>query len=283
MRAMTSTRHEPTNDEAIEQAAELLARSQHVVALAGAGMSKESGIPTFRGEGGLYTSQGTEPPMNQYETFAADPKRWWQRRLEEPAGSFANSIDSAQPNSGHYALAELEAMGVMSHLITQNVDDLHRRAGQRSITEIHGNRYWMRCMMCGMRWPRLEFPVDPEHLPPRCPIDSCDGIVKSDTVMFGEAIPPYALRRCAEATWLADVFLTVGTSAVVYPAAGFPADAARRGIPLIEVNPEQTPLTHLATIVVRLPSGEALPKIIEATRRLLPASHEAPGARDEHA
>ncbi len=285
MRRMT---REPTNDEAIEEVAALLARSEHVVALAGAGMSKESGIPTFRGEGGLYSSQGTEPPMNQYETFAVDPARWWQRRLEEPAGAFANSIDSAQPNPGHYALAELESLGIMTHLITQNVDDLHRRAGQRSLTEIHGNRHWLRCTTCGMRWPRAEFPIDPEQLPPLCATKDCDGIVKSDTVMFGEAIPAYALRRCAEATWLADCFLTVGTSAVVYPAAGFPADAARRGVPLIEVNPEQTPLTHLATHVVRLPSGEALPKIVQAVRRhlALRRTDSASGAsesRDERA
>ena len=259
---------EQTNDEAIEEAAALLARSRHVVALAGAGISKESGIPTFRGEGGLWTRFG-EPPMNQFETFSMDPARWWQRRLEEPPGEFANALDAAQPNAGHHALVALEEMGVLAHLISQNVDDLHRRAGQRSLTEIHGNRQWMRCMMCGMRRPRLEFPVDPDHLPPECPIDSCDGIVKSDSVMFGEPIPALALRRCAEETWEADCFLTVGTSAVVYPAAQYPADAVNRGVPLIEVNPEQTPLTHLASIVVRLPSGEALPAIVEAVRRHL--------------
>ena len=266
---------EPTNDEAIEEAAALLARSRHVVALAGAGMSKESGIPTFRGEGGLWTVNG-EPPMNQYETFARDPKRWWQRRLDEPAGDFANAIDSAQPNAGHVALAELEALGILAHLISQNVDDLHRRAGQQSLTEIHGNRHWMRCMMCGMRWPRLEFPVDPERLPPPCPQTGCLGIVKSDTVMFGEGIPPHAITRCERETAAADCFMTVGTSAVVYPAAYYPIDAAQRGVPLIEVNPEQTPLTHLATIVVPLPSGEALPRIVEAVRRHLDAAgHDA--------
>jgi len=233
--------------------------------LAGAGMSQESGIPTFRGEGGLWTVNG-EPPMNQYDTFAMDPKRWWQRRVEEAAqpGDFAQAIDAAEPNDGHRGLAALEAMGVVSHLITQNIDGLHRRAGQRSITEIHGNRSWLRCVRCEARWPKAEFMVDETDLPPRCTSPGCGGIVKSDTVMFGEPIPPSALRRCGLETDLADCFITIGTSAVVYPAAQYPVEAVRRGAPLIEVNPEETPLTPYATVAVRAPSGVALPAIVEA-------------------
>ncbi|MCK9486964.1 MAG: hypothetical protein M0R73_09775 [Dehalococcoidia bacterium] len=262
--------------DAIARAAMLLAGASHTVVLAGAGMSKESGIPTFRGDGGLWTVNG-EPPLDQFQTFASDPRRWWERRLEQsaegvtgatPTGGFGASIDAAQPNSGHLALAELEAMGVVGHLITQNIDDLHRRAGQASITEIHGNRHWMRCMHCGARWPKAEFPVDPEDLPPRCASDGCQGIVKSDTVMFGEPIPGEALLRCAEETRRADCFMTIGTSAVVYPAAQYPLDAVRRGAPLIEVNPEETPLSEVASVVVRAASGEALPAIVAAVRAI---------------
>jgi NAD-dependent deacetylase len=255
----------------LDRAAELLATSSYTVVLAGAGMSKESGVPTFRGEGGLWTQLG-EPPLNQYETFATDPKRWWERRLQEAQApeqsEFAAALEAAQPNPGHVALAEMERLGIVRHLITQNIDDLHRQAGQRSITEIHGNRFWMRCMSCGVRWPREEFPVDPEDLPPRCTDSGCRGVVKSDTVMFGEPIPHEALHRCSVETSLADCFMTIGTSAVVYPAAGYPVDAWRRGVPLIEVNPEPTPLTEIASVALRGPSGEVLPRLVEAVRTL---------------
>jgi len=252
---------------ALEHAADLLAASRYVVVLAGAGMSKESGIPTFRGEGGLWTTRG-EPPLNQYDTFRDDPRRWWERRLEQQASGdeFAVALEAAQPNPGHTALAELEAEGIVRHVITQNIDDLHRRAGQRSLTEIHGNRYWMRCVRCEMRWPREEFPIDPDDLPPHCASASCDGIVKGDTVMFGEPIPPTALARCAEESAQADLFMVVGTSAVVYPAAQYPVLAAQRGLPLVEVNPEPTPLSPLASVVLRAPSGVALPQLLEAVR-----------------
>ena len=258
--------------EALGRAAELLAAASHAVVLAGAGMSKESGIPTFRGEGGLWTIRG-EPPMNQYDSFRTDPKRWWERRLEQAdQGGFGASLEAAEPNPGHLALAELERLGVVGHVITQNVDDLHRRAGQQSITEIHGNRLWMRCATCESRWPRAEFPIDTENLPPRCTQPGCDGVVKGDSVMFGEPIPPSALARCDQETMRADLFLSVGTSAVVYPAAQYPMMAVQRGLSLIEVNPEPTPLSELSTVVLRGPSGDVLPPLVEAVRERLPRS-----------
>ncbi len=268
----------------LAHAVALIAAARHAVVLAGAGMSKESGIPTFRGDGGLWTVRG-EPPLNQYETFSADPRRWWERRLEQErsADEFATAIESAEPNAGHRALADLEAMGAIAHVISQNIDDLHRRAGQRSLTEIHGNRTWMRCIVCESRWPRAEFPVDPEALPPRCAQPGCGGIVKGDTVMFGEPIPPSALRRCAEESARADLFLSVGTSAVVYPAAQYPIAAAQRGVPLIEINPEPTPLTPLAAVVLRGPSGEVLPALAAAVRALQDrgsAARTSPGEDD---
>ncbi|MEE8421867.1 MAG: NAD-dependent deacylase [Dehalococcoidia bacterium] len=259
-----------TDPEALNRAADVLAQARHAVVLAGAGMSKESGIPTFRGEGGLWTERG-EPPLNQYDGFKTDPKRWWERRLEQARGqdNFGESLNAAEPNAGHLALAELERMGVVGHVITQNIDDLHRRAGQQSLTEIHGNRHWMRCVECESRWPREEFPVDPDALPPRCAQPHCDGVVKGDTVMFGEPIPPSALMRSEQETMQADLFMSIGTSAVVYPAAQYPMIAVQRGLPLIEINPEPTPLTELALVVLRAPSGEVLPQLVEAVQERL--------------
>lgn len=252
----------------IRLAANLLVGSTHTVVLAGAGMSKESGIPTFRGEGGLWTING-DPPLNQYDTFSQDPGRWWERRLEEGrSDGFAQALEQSEPNDGHRALVELESMGIVSHLITQNIDDLHRRAGQISITEIHGNRYWLRCISCERRWPRQEYLIDEAALPPTC--DHCSGIIKSDTVMFGEPILPTSLRRSGYETAQADLFMTIGTSALVYPAAQYPIEALQHGLPLIEINLEPTPLTELATVTIPGPSGQVLPALVELVRKRLP-------------
>lgn len=259
---------EPAIDlELIDQAARMLTESAYTVVLTGAGISKESGIPTFRGEGGLWTTRG-EPSMRQYQEFRADPKTWWLRRLEQRANpdDFAQSLRSSEPNDAHYALAELEALGLVAHVITQNVDNLHRRAGQRAITEIHGNTQWMRCADCHTRWPEDEVVVNIEDLPPRCPDQKCGGVIKGDGVMFGEPIPPLALEECFAQTERAELFLLVGTSAVVYPAAHFPQLAAQRGVPLIEIDPEPTALSELATVALRGPAGEVLPLLLRAAR-----------------
>jgi NAD-dependent deacetylase len=250
-------------DDSARRAAALLAEARHVVALVGAGLSKESGIPTFRGEGGLWTRFG-EPPMNQYQRFAADPRAWWLQRIEDRRNppEFARAIDDARPNPGHIALAELEQMGVLKHIITQNVDDLHQQAGSRAVTEIHGNRTMLRCIGCGRREPMRE--IDAEQAPPLCP--GCGDVVKSDTVMFGEPIPIAALAECDRQTRLCDVMLVLGTSGTVYPAADFPVRVLRSGGALIEANVDETPFTPFASVVLRGPSGVLLPQVVEALR-----------------
>lgn len=251
-------------EQAVAGAARLIAASRHVVALVGAGLSAESGVPTFRGPEGLWTKHG-EPDLRDYERFVADPRRWWEQRQERASrlGELVQALETAVPNAGHFALRDLEEMGRLQHIITQNIDNLHQVAGSRAITEIHGNRAKLRCVACGHRWPYEDFTLD--ELPPRCP-DCATGIVKSDTVMFGEPIPRDALDECVNQARMCDCMLLVGTSAVVYPAAQFPVDVKSSGGALIEVNPNETPLTHLSDVVLRAPAGEALPLVVDHLR-----------------
>lgn len=245
---------------ALRAAAALLRRSHHAVALVGAGLSAESGIPTYRGTGGVWTRFG-EPTIDGWELFQSDPAEWWRIAVERRVGGseFADALERAVPNQGHYAMADLEQMGRLAHVITQNIDNLHQVAGSRHVTEIHGNRSKVRCMDCGAR-DRLET-VNLDRLPPFCP--ECGGVLKNDVVMFGEPIPADALEACYRETLQADLFLVIGTSAVVYPAAEFPLLARRRGAPLIEVNTEETDLTAFAEVVIRAPAGIALPALVE--------------------
>ena len=267
----------PENRQALQRAAQILGASHYLVALSGAGMSAESGIPTYRGPGGLWTRIG-EPDPRSYDAFIADPKAWWERTLglresqEEPERvQFRQAIEEAEPNPGHYALADLETMGLLKHTITQNVDGLHREAGSRSLSEIHGNRHLLRCMDCSLRLPRSEFSFD--EVPPRCA--ECGGIVKSDGVMFGEPIPRDVLERCFEETDRCDCMLILGTSATVYPAAGFPMQARQRGAYLIEININPTPFTQWADVSLRGPTGEMLPQLAALVRELLQERRQA--------
>ena len=257
-------------DDHLERAARIVAESSYLIALVGAGMSKESGIPTFRGGDGLWDKHG-EPPMDGYQRFLDDPAAWWADRLAErnqPGRSeFARSLEEAKPNPGHVAMAEMERLGYLKHIITQNIDNLHQLAGSTAITEIHGNRTKMRCIECSRRWPREEFVTD--EVPPRCP--DCRGFIKGDTVMFGEPIPRDAIESCYEHAQRADAVLLVGTSAAVYPAAEFPMIAYRNGAKLVEINPQETPLSEVSSAVLRAPSGEALPKILARAQELTSA------------
>ena len=250
-------------DAEIARATDALRESRHVVALTGAGLSVESGIPPFRGPGGLWTQYG-EPPMDGYQRFLADPAAAWREQLNPTAPwavGLAETLAAAKPNAGHAALAELERRGACAAVITQNIDDLQRQAGSQVLLEIHGNAHWLRCSGCNQRFDRDELEVDPERLPPHCP--SCEGIVKGDTVQFGEPIPPDVLDGCFAQVALADCMLVVGTSTTVYPAAGFPLEVLHRGGCAIEVNPEETEFSRLATHSLRGPAGAVLTRILD--------------------
>lgn len=250
-------------ERSMDRAAELILGAKHLVALTGAGVSVESGVRPFRGPGGLWTEYG-EPPMDGYQRFLADPKREWERMINREGyvkGLF-EAFETAKPNPGHYALAELEQIGVLKYLITQNVDDFHRAAGNKNVAEIHGNFHLVRCIGCSSRYPQEEISLD--ALPPRCP--KCGGIIKNDGVYFGEPIPEDVLRTCQEEVSRCDCMLLAGTSGFVYPAAGFPHMVKQRGGHLIEVDPYDTDLTYMVNVALRGKSGEILPLLVSRTK-----------------
>lgn len=253
------------HDDELQRAALALANARHAIAMTGAGLSAESGIPPFRGPGGLWTKHG-EPPMNGYERFLADPAGSWRERLspQGPMRELWECVRAARPNPGHEALATLEREGLLRGLITQNIDNLHTLAGSRNLAEIHGNCTLVRCLGCVRRLP-LEG-LDTSTLPPIC--DECGGILKSDTVSFGEPIPVDVLDRCQSLAQASDCMIVAGTSATVYPAAAFPLDVLRAGGVLIEVNLYDSELTEHCAIRLRGPAGEVLPALVEQLRSL---------------
>jgi len=252
-------------DADLDAAARCLLEARYVIALTGAGLSVESGIPPFRGPGGLWTKHG-EPPMNGYQLFLADPRKAWEDRLNPtgPMRELWDALHRAEPNPGHRALVDLEDMGLVQATITQNVDNLHRLAGSRRLLEIHGNATLIRCIQCVTRFEHDE--IDYVVLPPSCP--RCNGLLKSDTVSFGEPIPPDVLEACGEEAQRADCMIVAGTSATVYPAAGFPMAIAERGGDLIEVNPYPSDLTALCRVTLSGAAGEVLPALVERVREL---------------
>jgi len=243
----------------IEQAAKLISESHYVVGLTGAGISVESGIRPFRGPGGLWTEFG-EPPMDGYQRLLENPKKHWEEVVKRGSrdGEFVRALAAAQPNPAHFALAELEQIGALKYLITQNIDNLHLAAGSKNVAEIHGNSQKLRCLRCSSRYERDTISL--ETLPPKCP--RCGGLIKTDTVMFGEPIPKDVLRVCQREADKADCMVVVGTSAFVYPAAGFPLEVRQKGGILVEINLYETELTPLCKVSLRGKAGEILPRLV---------------------
>ncbi|MBI5843754.1 MAG: NAD-dependent deacylase [Deltaproteobacteria bacterium] len=241
--------------EAVKQAAKLIREARLVVALTGAGISVESGIPPFRGKGGLWEKMD---PMEfaHIDSFLRNPARVWDILVREMKGV----VDRAMPNAGHINLARLEEAGRLSAIITQNVDGLHQRAGSTEVIEFHGTFALQRCMRCGKTIPTEQ--VSLNVLPPLC---ECGGILRPDCVFFGEAIPADALDRSYDLSSACDVMLVIGTSAVVMPAASMPRVAKKAGAKIIEINTDVTPLsTSLTDLLLKGSAGEVLEKILKA-------------------
>jgi NAD-dependent deacetylase len=239
-------------EELITRAARDIVKAKRVVALTGAGMSVESGIAPFRGKGGLWDKYDPEE-YGHINTLRTAPEKAWIMLKE-----MEREITKAQPNPGHYALAELEKMGYLSCIITQNVDGLHHEAGSKEVIEFHGNMREVVCMKCGKHQKSTEISLD--KIPPRC---ECTGAFKPDAVFFGEAIPPMALSRSQQEARSCGVMLVIGTSAVVTPAAYMPRIARSAGAKLIEINPQETELTADCDYLIKGPSGKTLPLIVE--------------------
>ncbi|HEV2169461.1 MAG TPA: NAD-dependent protein deacylase [Candidatus Binatus sp.] len=254
-------------DKEVREAARAVLDARYAIALTGAGMSVESGIPPFRGPGGLWTKYG-EPPMNGFQRFMADPQKAWEERMSSRHDELMKPVSIARPNPGHIAFVQLEQMGVLQFVITQNIDDLHRQAGQKSLAEIHGNWKLIRCLECGLRFQREK--ISFEKLPPECP--ECGGLLKSDTVSFGEPIPQDVLRACAENAAKSDLVIVAGTSATVYPAAGFALEVKERGGVLVEVNLYESEITRICDFSLRGGSANVLPRLVTAIADLRKSS-----------
>jgi NAD-dependent deacetylase len=232
-----------------------LRTARRVAALTGAGISAESGVPTFReAQSGLW-SRYSPQELATPDAFRRDPRlvwEWYAWRRELTA--------SAHPNPGHLALVEMERRIQHFTLITQNVDGLHRRAGSQKILELHGNIQRIKCMDEGRLVERWK---DDGQIPPHCP--DCGGMLRPDVVWFGENLPVEALQSAWDAAEAAEIFFSIGTSTIVEPAASLPFVAQQHGAVVVEVNIHETPLTHLATYSMKGPSGLVLPAIIQAT------------------
>ena len=240
-----------------------LAAAERVAVLTGAGVSAESGVPTFRDPGGLWQQFRPEELAN-VDAFLANPvlvQGWYAHRLDV--------VDGCVPNPGHAALADLEAWltgrGADFLLATQNVDGLHVRAGSQRVVELHGSLARSHCADCRRPASRAETEAHAEGEPARCP--SCDGLVRPDVVWFGESLDPNHTDAASEAAAAADVFLSVGTSSVVYPAAGLPLIARAHGAYVVEINPEPSEIAPALDEQVPATAGVALPALVAAARR----------------
>ncbi|MFC1894101.1 NAD-dependent deacetylase [Chloroflexota bacterium] len=275
----------------IERATRDLLNSRYAIALTGAGISTESGIPDFRGPSGIWTKnpEAEQRAYRSYDRFVADPKGWWVERLTSP--SLLGDLEDVRPNPGHFALAELEKLGILKCVITQNVDSLHDKAGTRRVLEYHGSVSKLRCIACTSRFTRDEFDFEKllhdDELPPRCP--KCGGTVKTDGVAFGEPIPCDVAHQSLEETRACDLMLICGTSAVVFPFANLPRVAREYkiererktstgiyavekvpAVTIIEVNAEPTPLTRegISDYLIQGTTGQILRDIVEHVKRL---------------
>ncbi len=243
-------------EELIGQAAEIIMDSKFTMALTGAGISVESGIPDFRSADGLW-AKFDPAEYASIHSFRAKPEMVWEmlREMDKVVGQ-------ARPNKAHLGMGKLEEMGYLHCIITQNIDNLHQMGGAKNVIEYHGNSSTLSCLWCGKRYKSEE---KRDEFPPRC---ECQKILKPDVVFFGEAIPEYALNQSFQLASSAQALMVVGTSAVVSPANTIPTIAKQNGAKIIEINTERTHLTDsLTDIFLQGGAGKVISDLVEAVKR----------------
>ena len=249
--------------EEIELLAQLIIGSKKVVVFTGAGVSTESGIPDFRSPGGIWSRYDHEDfTIQRFLSSPAARKTVWKMSTE------SGLLTEAEPNPAHYAIAELHQLGKLDCVITQNIDNLHQKAGVPAdkVFELHGNMRWVVCLSCRRRFPmpdvlqRIKEGIEV----PDCP--ECQGILKPGAVLFGEMLPEETLREATRRSQNCELFIVIGSTLIIYPAAYMPTYARDAGARLAIVNLTPTPLDHYATVVIQGEAGEIMPKVMERVR-----------------
>ncbi len=243
-----------------EEAAKILKDSNFTVAFTGAGVSTESGVPDFRSPGGIW--ERFDPDLFTIQRLRSDPEGTWKKLVQVSEEMIDKDIS---PNPAHLALSELEGMGLLEAVITQNVDNLHQEAGNSSdkVIELHGNLRKLECMNCGVK---SDYSEDLEAVPPKC--EKCGSIMKPAAVLFGEQLPKEALLNSQSLSERAEVFLVIGSSLTVQPAASFPSKAAETGAKLIILNRDPTPIDGKADVLLRGNAGKILPRVVEKIKEI---------------
>lgn len=255
----------------LREIAQLICSANRTVALTGAGISAESGLPTFRGPSGIWTSDPEAEQRATIDSFLSSPKEYWERIVEGKSFFTAFIAESIKPNPAHIALAELENMGKLSCVITQNVDELHQKAGNKNVIELHGSLSKAKCVQCEALYNFQEVLEEIRkgliEIPPRCRI--CNGILKSSGVAFGEPLPRKALKKAQLEALACDVMLVVGSTLLVYPAALLPEIAKNYGAKIVVINLEPAARDDLADYIIYGKAGEILPSVVEMVKEAL--------------
>ena len=248
-------------DAKLFNVANLIAKSKNTVVFTGAGVSTESGIPDFRSPGGIWSKY--DPEDFTYQKFLSSSKA---RKIHWEVYSGGNLLsDDIKPNPAHYAITELDSLGKLDCVITQNIDNLHQEAGvpDNKVFQLHGSKNWVTCLNCRMRYPMREIAIrvsQKEH-EPNC--NKCGGILKPDVVFFGESLPYNVLTEAIDRSEHCDLFIVIGSSLVVYPAASMPIYAVEAGADLVIINLSSTSMDSYAKVIIRSMAGESMPKIVE--------------------